>query len=196
VETPLRPLAVALGAGGTFVARTTDVDIKHLTETLQRAAAHKGAAFIEVYQNCKIFNDEVFEYATDKSVKSDNTLILEHGKPLIFGKKRDKGIRINRQDFALETVQLGSEASTEDLLVHNEKSEHSTLAFLLAGMCHPEFPECMGVLRDVQQPTFDEQIQQQSAQALKARGGPGTLEKLFTSDDMWEVKASEATAAK
>src|SRR5947209_323129 len=104
VESPLRPLTVALSAGATFVARTTDVDIKHLTDILQRAAAHKGAAFIEIYQNCKIFNDAVFEYATDKAVKADSTLVLEDGKPLIFGKDRNKGIRINRQDFALEVV--------------------------------------------------------------------------------------------
>ena len=96
IDNPLRPLSLAIGAEATFVARTIDVDIKHLTETLQRAAAHKGTAFVEVYQNCKIFNDGVFEYATDKSVKADNMLYLEHGKPLIFGKDRNKGIRLQR----------------------------------------------------------------------------------------------------
>src|SRR5436190_7557618 len=86
VEAPLRPLAFALGTGATFVARTTDVDIKHLTATLQRAAEHKGTAFVEVYQNCVIFNPDVFEYATDKAVKSENVVYLEHGKPLVYGK--------------------------------------------------------------------------------------------------------------
>src|SRR3954465_14538790 len=95
IDTPLRPLSLALGADATFVARTLDVDINHLAETLKRAAAHKGTAFVEVYQNCKIFNDGVFEYATDKSIKADNALFLEHGKPLIFGKDRNKGIRVN-----------------------------------------------------------------------------------------------------
>ncbi|HTU88828.1 MAG TPA: 2-oxoacid:ferredoxin oxidoreductase subunit beta, partial [Gemmataceae bacterium] len=86
IDTPLRPLSLALGADATFVARTLDVDIHHLTETLKRAAAHKGTAFVEVYQNCKIFNDGVFEYTTDKSVKADNVLHLQHGRPLVFGK--------------------------------------------------------------------------------------------------------------
>src|SRR5246127_713928 len=92
IDNPLRPLSIAIGAEATFVARTVDVDIAHLTETLRRASAHKGTAFVEIYQNCKIFNDGVFEYATDRSVKADNTLYLEHGKPLIFGKDRSKGI--------------------------------------------------------------------------------------------------------
>src|SRR5213082_1232590 len=87
-ESPLRPLSLAIGAEATFVARTVDTDIHHLTGVLQRAAAHRGTAFVEIYQNCKIFNDDVFEYATDKSVKSDNVLHLEHGRPLIFGKDR------------------------------------------------------------------------------------------------------------
>jgi 2-oxoglutarate/2-oxoacid ferredoxin oxidoreductase subunit beta len=187
VETPLRPLKVALAAGATFVARTTDVDIKHLTEILQRAAAHKGSAFVEVYQNCVIFNDDVFKYATDKTVRTDNTLVLEHGKPLLFGKDKKQGIRINRQDFTLERVVLGNDASVEDLLVHNEKATTPTLAFLLSSMIHPAFPECMGVLRCVEHPTFDGEVHQQIADAVKTKG-QGTLEKLFASDDLWEVK--------
>src|SRR5215831_9188680 len=94
IDTPLRPLSLALGADATFVARTLDVDINHLTETLKRAAAHKGTAFVEVYQNCKIFNDGVFEYATDKSIKADNVLHLHHGRPLVFGKDQNRGIRL------------------------------------------------------------------------------------------------------
>src|SRR6202790_716088 len=94
IDNPLRPLSLAIGAEATLVARTVDVDITPLNEVLKRAASHKGSAFVEIYQNCKIFNDAVFEYATDKSVKADNTLFLEHGKPLIFGKDRNKGIRL------------------------------------------------------------------------------------------------------
>src|SRR5438067_1857572 len=118
IDTPLRPLSVALAADASFVARTTDVDIKHLEAILQRAAAHKGSAFVEVYQNCKIFNDGVFEYATDKSIKADNTLYLEHGKPLIFGKDRSKGIRLHGLDP--EVVSVGSGISVDDLLIHDE----------------------------------------------------------------------------
>ena len=111
IDNPLHPLSLAIGAEATFVARTVDVDINHLTETLKRAAAHKGTAFVEVYQNCKIFNDAVFEYATDKSTKADHTIYLEHGKPLIFGKDHNKGIRLHGLDP--EVVTLGSGVSTE-----------------------------------------------------------------------------------
>jgi 2-oxoglutarate/2-oxoacid ferredoxin oxidoreductase subunit beta len=193
VETPLRPLTVALASGATFVARTTDVDIKHMTETLQRAAAHKGAAFVEIYQNCVIFNDDIFKYATDKTTRADNLLYLEHGKPLLYGKDRKQGIRINRQDFTLEKATLGKDASVEDLLVHNEKAPTSTLAFLLSSMVYPAFPECMGVLRSVEHPTFDGEVHQMIADAVNTKGA-GTLEKLFASDDLWEVKPNPSAA--
>ena len=91
IDNPLHPLSIAIGCEGTFVARSMDVNIKHLAATLKRAAEHRGTAFIEVYQNCNIFNDGAWKYATEKDVKADNTIELEHGKPLIFGKNRDKG---------------------------------------------------------------------------------------------------------
>src|SRR5437868_1704680 len=121
VENPLRPLSLAIGAEATFVARTIDVDINHLTETLRRAAAHKGTAFVEVYQNCKIFNDGVFEYATDKSVKADHLLYLQHGRPLVFGKDQNRGIRVHGMDP--EVVALGNGVSADDLLIHDEQAE-------------------------------------------------------------------------
>src|SRR5439155_17526939 len=111
----------------TFVARTVDVDPNHLTSTLQRAAAHKGSAFVEIYQNCKIFNDGVFEYVTDKSTKADNALYLEHGKPMIFGKDRNKGIRLLGLDP--EVVTLGNGVNVDDLLIHDEKAEEPSLAY-------------------------------------------------------------------
>ena len=107
------------------MARTLDVDVNHLTETLRRAAAHKGTAFVEVYQNCKIFNDGVFEYATDKSIKADNALYLEHGKPLIFGKDRNKGIRLHGLDP--DVVELGNGIAKDDLLVHDEKARNQPM---------------------------------------------------------------------
>ncbi len=106
-------------------------------------AAHKGTAFVEIYQNCKIFNDGVFEYATDKSVKADNALFLEHGKPMIFGKDRNKGIRLN--GITPEVVEIGKDCAIDDLLIHDEKAEQPTLSYLLSRMVHPEFPECIGV---------------------------------------------------
>src|SRR2546421_5180383 len=185
VEAPVRPLSLAIGAEATFVARTIDVDINHLTETLRRASAHKGCAFIEIYQNCKIFNDGVFEYATDKSIKADNTLYLEHGKPLIFGKDRNKGIRLHGLDP--EIVNLGSGIGVDDLLMHDEKAEEPSLAYLLSRMVFPRFPECVGVFRCVERPTYDELINKQIADAQKAKG-KGKIEELFHSDDIWVVQ--------
>src|SRR5205085_4122435 len=154
IEHPLRPLSVAIGAEATFVARTVDVDIHHLTETLKRAAAHKGTAFVEIYQNCIVFNDGVFDYATDKSVKSDNLLYLEDGKPMVFGKDRNKGIRLNGK-LEPEVVELGSGITHDDLLIHDARAEEPTLAYLLSRMTAPHFPEPVGVFRAVEKPTFD-----------------------------------------
>ncbi len=185
VENPLRPLSLAIGAEATFVARTIDVDIHHLTETLKRAAAHRGTAFVEVYQNCKIFNDDVFGYATDKSIKADNILQLQHGRPLVFGKDRNKGIRLHGLDP--EVVDLGNGITIDDLLVHDEKAEEPSLAYLLSRMVHPVFPECVGVFRAVERPTFDGMVNQQVEDAVKTRGR-GKLEELFANDDTWVVE--------
>jgi 2-oxoglutarate ferredoxin oxidoreductase subunit beta len=184
VDNPLRPLSLAIGAETTFVARTVDVDINHLTETLKRAAAHKGSAFVEIYQNCKIFNDGVFDYATDKSVKADNTVYLEHGKPLIFGKDRSKGIRLH--GLNPEVVSLASGITADDLVIHDEKADEPSLAYLLSRMVHPDFPECMGVFRCVERPTYDELVNKQVADLQRAKG-PGKLEDLFASEDTWVV---------
>jgi 2-oxoglutarate ferredoxin oxidoreductase subunit beta len=186
IDNPLRPLSIAIGAEATFVARTVDVDINHLTETLRRAAAHKGAAFVEVYQNCKIFNDGVFEYATDKSIKADNTLYLEHGKPLIFGKDRNKGIRLHGLDP--EVVTLGNGITVDDLLIHDEKAEEPSLAYLLSRMVYDRFPECIGVFRCVSRPTYDELLNHQIEDVIRAKG-KGRLEDLFAGDDTWVVEA-------
>jgi 2-oxoglutarate ferredoxin oxidoreductase subunit beta len=189
LEAPLRPLSVALAAEATFVARTLDVDINHLTATLQRAAAHKGSAFVEVYQNCKIFNDGVFEYATDKSVKAENLLFLEHGRPLIFGKDRNRGIRLH--GLTPEVVKLGSGISPDDLVIHDEKAEEPTLAYLLSRMVHdPDepmpFPEPVGVFRAIARPTHDAQVEEQINTLVKARG-KGNLQDLLTGDETWTV---------
>jgi len=185
IDNPLRPLSIAIGAEATFVARTLDVDIHHLTETLKRAAAHKGTAFIEIYQNCKIFNDGVFEYATDKSIKADNTLFLEHGKPLIFGKDRNKGIRLHGLDP--EVVSLSNGIGVDDLLIHDERAEEPSLAYLLSRMVYPRFPECVGIYRCVERPCYDELLNAQIEEVIKTKG-KGKLEELFASDDTWVVE--------
>jgi 2-oxoglutarate ferredoxin oxidoreductase subunit beta len=193
LDAPVRPISIAIGAEATFVARTIDVDIHHLTATLQKASAHKGTAFVEVYQNCNIFNDGVWEYATDKSVKADNLLYLEHGKPMIFGKDKNKGIRLNGK-LEPEVVTLGNGIAPDDLLIHDEKAEEPTLAYLLSRMAHPEFPEPVGVYRAVQRPNYEDLVNNQVEEVMKAKGR-AKLEELFASEDTWVVTEEEAAKA-
>jgi 2-oxoglutarate/2-oxoacid ferredoxin oxidoreductase subunit beta len=185
METPLRPLSLALASEATFVARTLDTDIAHLTMTLKRAAAHHGSAFIEIYQNCVIFNDGVFDYATDRKVRADNVLSIEHGKPMIFGKQKNRGIRL--QGLQPEIAEIAGPDDVAGLLVHDEATEDPTLAMLLSRMVYPEFPEVIGVYRAVRKPTYEELFEEQVDAAIANRG-PGQLVDLFRSDDQWTVE--------
>jgi 2-oxoglutarate/2-oxoacid ferredoxin oxidoreductase subunit beta len=185
VDHPLTPLSVAIGAEATFVARSVDVDIKHLTMVLERAAHHKGTAFVEVYQDCNVFNSKAFEYACNKDVKDENVVYIEHGKPLKFGKNRHKGIRV-REGNRVEIVELGNGVSEDDLLFHDERTPEPSLAFLLSRLRHPEFPEALGVFRAVERSTYDESVTKQVEDARK-KLGDGDLEKLLNSGDTWYV---------
>jgi 2-oxoglutarate/2-oxoacid ferredoxin oxidoreductase subunit beta len=184
IDNPIHPLSVAIGCEATFVARSIDVNIKHLGMVLKRAAEHRGVSFVEVYQNCNVFNDGAFEWATDRQTKSDTTIELEHGKPLVFGKNRDKGIR--QQGMQLEVVELGKGIEEDDLLFHDEKLTEPSLAYLLSRMRHPEFPEPIGIFRDVDRPMYDRQLNAQLDEARSKRG-PGSLEALFNAGDTWVV---------
>jgi 2-oxoglutarate/2-oxoacid ferredoxin oxidoreductase subunit beta len=186
VDNPLQPLCVAIGSEATFVARSVDVDIKHLTMVLERAAHHQGTAFVEVYQDCNVFNSGAFFYASKKGVKDDNLVYLEHGKPLIFGEKRDKGIRVNEGNRP-EIVELGNGVSEDDLLFHDEQAEEPSLAFMLARMRHPQFPEPVGVFRAVDRPIYDEAVDAQLKTSIESQG-EGNLDELFNSGDTWTVK--------
>lgn len=185
IDNPITPLSLAMGCGASFVARSIDVNIKHLGQTLLRASAHKGTSFVEVYQNCNIFNDGVWKYATDRESKTDNLIELEHGKPLIFGKDRDKGIRLN--SMTPEVVELGKGISEDDLLFHDEKSTEPSLAFLLSRLRQPEFPEAIGVFRDIAMPVYDEGVNQQVDQAQEANPD-STLDELLNSGTCWDVE--------
>ncbi|MCG8448144.1 MAG: 2-oxoacid:ferredoxin oxidoreductase subunit beta, partial [Pirellulales bacterium] len=185
IDNPLHPLSIAIGCEATFVARSIDTNIKHLSNTLKRAADHQGTAFIEVYQNCNVFNDGAWEYATSRDSKADTTLELEHGKPLIFGKDRNKGIRLNGLDP--EVVELGKGITEDDLLFHDERSPEPSLAYLLSRMRHEDgFPEPIGVFRSVEVPRYDVMINDQIEEATKAKG-VGDLETLFSSGETWKV---------
>ncbi len=185
IDYPLQPLSVAIGAEATFVARTHDVNVKHLGVILERAAHHKGTAFVEIYQNCNIFNDGAFEYATGKDTKEDTTIVLEHGRPLLFGKARDKGIRLNGIDP--EVVQLGDGITEDDLLFHDEKAIEPTLAYLLSRMYYPAFPEPIGVFRAIERPTYDEMLDDVVKRAIETKG-EGKLEDLLHAGETWTVK--------
>jgi len=184
VDNPLHPLSIAIGCEASFVARSIDVNIKHLEMVLHRAAEHRGTSFVEIYQNCNVFNDGAFSFATDRETKAETTLELEHGKPLIFGKDRSKGIRLHGMDP--EVVELGKGISEDDLLFHDERASEPSLAYLLSRMRYPEFPEPIGVLRAVDAPRYEEMVNGQVTEAKKARG-EGDLEKLFNSGDTWTV---------
>ncbi len=185
VDYPLYPLSVAIGAEATFVARTIDVNVKHLAYVLERAAQHKGISFVEIYQNCNIFNDGAFQYATGKETKNDTTLFLEDKKPLIFGGEKKKGIRLNGMNP--EIVELGGDITEDDLLFHDEKLAEPSLAYLLSRMHHPEFPEPMGVFRCVERPTYENMLVDQIDDAKK-KNSDASLENLFNEGDTWDVK--------
>ncbi len=185
IDNPLHILSVAIGCEATFVARTVDVHQQHLGMVLRRAAEHRGTSFVEVYQNCVVFNDGTFQYAADRQLRAEHTLELEHGKPLVFGANRDKGIRLS--GLEPEIVPLGGGITEKDLLVHDEKAAQPSLAYLLSRMHYPEFPEPIGVFRAVDRPKYDERLNDQVAEAIQTQG-PGDLDKLFHSGDTWVVE--------
>jgi len=188
-DMPFNPPALALGAGATFVARTVDVEGAHMGATLKAAAEHKGSTYVEIYQNCPVFNDGAYTFMTEKAVKADAMLRMESGKPLLFGKDNKKGIRFNPQTAELEVVTVGENGITEkDILVHDAKREDPTLAFMLANLSmKPGFPTPIGVFRDVRRPTADELTWEQ-IKSVKAKKGDADLRKLLAGNDTWTIK--------
>jgi 2-oxoglutarate ferredoxin oxidoreductase subunit beta len=182
---PLDPCVFALGAGASFVARTVDVQAKEFAVVLRRAADHKGGTFTEIYQNCNVFNDDAFVSFTDKSVKDDRQIFVEHGKPLLFGKDRNRGLRIDPRTLALEIATLGENGVTEkDILVHDETN--ATIATMLARMPAAQYPVAMGVLYAVERPSYEGTLVVQEKRA-RERLGIGSVEKLLHSGETWTV---------
>ncbi len=185
LDRPFRALELALGAQATFVARCIDTYGVNLKEVLKAAAAHKGASFIQIYQNCNIFNDGAFAPYRDKAVRADHLLELKHGEPLIFGKNLDKGIRIN-DCYTPEVVELGKDGVTEkDLLVHDQDGSLGYL-YMLANL-EPPLPVPIGVLRKSVKPEFSTAVHGQ-IQTVTSTEGKGELEKLLFSGGSWQVK--------
>ena len=183
IDHPINPLALALGADATFVGRTLDRDPAHLRETLLRAHTHRGTSFVEIYQNCNIFNDGAFELYTDKATKSDYTVDLKQGEPLVFGKNADKGIRLD--GWKPQVVELnGSGYSVGDLWIHDEKDP--TKAHLLSRFFNEHLPRPIGVLYQEDRPCYEDLMMSQIDSAVE-KLGKGDLDQLLKAGMTWKV---------
>ena len=185
IERPFRPAELTFGARGTFFSRTLDVDLKSAQMTMMAAAKHKGTSVIETLVNCVIFNDGAHSWLSEKENRYDRLIILEHGKPMIFGKNNDKGLVVD--GFQLKVVTLGENGVTEnDLLVHDAHCEDSTLQLKLAMMEGPDFPVAVGVIRDVETETYDEAMTKQ-IEEVQAKSKIKTFDDLIDSCEQWDM---------
>jgi 2-oxoglutarate/2-oxoacid ferredoxin oxidoreductase subunit beta len=185
IDRPFDPVALALAAGATFVARSLDIDQVHLGGVLRLAAQHQGTAFVEIYENCVTFNDGVYELLSNRESRDDHRLLLEQGRPMLFGKARDRGIRL--RDGQPEVVRLGEKGITEaDCAVHDARRASSGAAFLLSQLGPPEFPVPLGVFRDVTMPTY-ETLSDDLSRLAQERSGPGNLADLLASGTTWTI---------
>jgi 2-oxoglutarate ferredoxin oxidoreductase subunit beta len=183
IDPALTPATFALGAGARFVARAIDTQQANLIEVVKRARGHRGTAFVEIYQNCVVFNDGVFEEFTAKDVAADRQLVVEHGRPMLFGKERNHGIRMRPGTLSLEVVTLGEDGLTEaDVLVHDQTNR--LMAQMLAALKPPEFPVALGVLYDDPAPSYEVEL----GQLLARDQVKGTLDSLLRGSQTWTVE--------
>lgn len=187
IDHPFNPLALAMGADATFIARTMDRDPKHLQESLLRSNAHKGASFLEIYQNCNIFNDGAFEIFTDKASKPMETLFLEQGKPLIFGANKEKGIKLD--GFKPVVVDLAEGASADDCWIHDDHDFYKAQILIrmfddprIAG----HLPRPFGVFYETERACYEDQMQLQIDEVI-AKKGLGDLNKLLRGGETWTI---------
>ncbi|NIB42272.1 2-oxoacid:ferredoxin oxidoreductase subunit beta [Pseudomaricurvus alkylphenolicus] len=184
VARPLNPLSIALASQATFVARAVDRDPKLLQDVITQAALHKGSAIVEIYQNCNIFNDGAFAHVSERKSRDDNTLKLQHGEPLVFGRQRDKAVVLNEQ--LQPRVVATSEISESDLLIHDTSRDNSGLTYALSQLQYPEFPVPVGIFRALKAPTYEERVHQQVNEAKRQK--PATaLQQLLDSGETWRV---------
>jgi 2-oxoglutarate ferredoxin oxidoreductase subunit beta len=184
LDRPFNPLTVALGAGATFVSRTIDKELKHMQSMIKRSHAHKGTSFMEIYQNCNIFNDGAFLAQTDRDQKAETVLILENGQPMLFGKEKDKGVRLDGNKPVI--VNIGDKWSIDDVLVHDESDY--VIASLLSNMSYQtDFPDPIGVLYAVESETYEETMVAQINEAIKKKPN-GNVQDIINAGDTWVVK--------
>jgi 2-oxoglutarate ferredoxin oxidoreductase subunit beta len=187
IDHPIEPIAFALGAGATFVARSIDVDGPHLQQTLHRAHAHKGTAFVEILQNCPVFNDKEWRELEDRTTRLEAALLLEDGQPLVFGAEGRRGIRIENGVPSVAELREGDDPVAAGVAVHRSGHESPSYAFALASLVRPRFPIPIGVIRAVEEPTYEAVLQDQIDAAIATRG-PGDLSALLHSGDTWTVE--------
>jgi 2-oxoglutarate ferredoxin oxidoreductase subunit beta len=185
IARPFRTLSLALGAEATFVARSVDTEVGHLQEMIRRLAEHKGAAFLEIYQNCPVYNDGQFEDLKERTTKSDHLLFLKDGEPLVYGADGDRVLKLNPQKMQLYPSRLGARDEGIEIL-HSERNPDPTLAMLLSRCQPPDYPTPIGVLRAVQEEVFEEQVQASRSRQIAERG-MGTLRELLDAGDRWRV---------
>ena len=184
VDYPFNPPLLALGAGGTFIARGIDREQKHLQGLLYEAYKHKGTSLVEIYQNCWVFNDGAFASLTDREMKMETQLVLENGKPMIFGRNQDKGLML--KGSKLEVISLTKKNSINEVMIHDEQNKIQGL--LLSELTYDKnYPTPIGVLYREEKPTYETMLHNQLATALKTRG-KGDLDKLFNDSHTWEVE--------
>ncbi len=184
IDHPVNALCIAIASEATFIARTLDTDPIHMGQIFEKAARHKGISFIEIYQNCIIFNDKTFTPVTGRDTKEDRMVYLENGKPLVFGKNKDKAIRVT--GVKPEVVEL-AKTDPKELLVHQEDDPVPNHAYLLTQMKYPEMPVPFGVFRAIQKPTYDGMMEQQVQSVIKQRG-KGNLKQLIYGSSTWAVR--------
>lgn len=185
IDHPFNPISVALGAEASFVARTHDMDRKHMTEVFRRANAHQGASFVEIYQNCNVFNDGAFDAVVAKDQRSDMLIDLHHGEKIIFGAEGQHGVMLD--EFGEAHVVSVADVGIEKILVHDEERPEPSLAFALSRLASgPYEPTPVGVFRAVQRPSYETELSRQLA-AAQERGGAPDLDGLLGSGNVWEV---------
>ena len=184
IDFPLNPLSVALASDATFVARTQDTNTKHMGEILRKAAAHKGCCFVEIFQNCVVFNPTAWDHTTKTDMRDDNILFLEEGQPLIFGKERQNTLILDGLDPKIRALE---KVKTNDLLIHHEGIESFNYASMLSRLNYPEMPLPFGVLRAVSRPTYTDLLKEQIDSDIQQHGR-GDLDELYSRGDTWTVE--------
>ena len=188
VEKPINPLSIAIASKASFIARAVDTDAGNLRKVLLQTARHRGSAFVEILQNCNVFNDNAFASFTDKSVKEDRLIYLKDKEPLIFGKDREKAISMRRAKSGILEPEIVNvkDVNKSEILVHDETSPGTALAFLLAQLDETEFPVPLGVFRKISKPLYGELLDDQIKEATKKQGR-GDFIKHLRSGDIWTV---------